>query len=110
LEGDIRLLRHQDSRSASARTPEELWRDDRAAFETYQAGQSFGNRSKLRGDHWASFVVTPSSEILLAGFYGSRYLGVNEMERILPHTGGAEPAGTCDVYELTLDERLNDLA
>jgi hypothetical protein len=107
---DVRLLRHQDSRSAKGRTPYELWRDDRAAFEIYQGGQSFQNRSKLRGDHWASFVVTPGGETLLAGFYGCRYLGVNEVERIWPQTIGMDPVGTCDLYDLKIDERLNDLA
>jgi hypothetical protein len=105
----VRLLRHQDSRSAKGRTPYELWRDDRPAFEFYQEAQSFGNRSKLRGDYWASFVVTPSAETLLAGFYGCRYIGVNDVDRMWPHAAGTDPAGTCDTYELTLDERLSDL-
>jgi hypothetical protein len=108
--GVVRLLRHQDNRSAKGRTPYELWRDDRPAFETYQEGQSFSNRPKLRGEYWASFVATPSGETLLAGFYGCRYVGVNDMERIWPHTEGHDPVGTCDIYELNLDERLNDLA
>src|SRR3954469_7261382 len=77
----VRLLRHQDSRSAKGRTPYELWRDDRPAFEFYQEAQCFGNRSKLRGDYWASFVGTPSGETFLAGFYGCRYVGVNDMDR-----------------------------
>jgi hypothetical protein len=106
----VRLLRHQDSRSDKGRTPYELWRDGRPAFEAYQQDQSFGNRSKLRGDYWASFVVTPGGETLLAGFYACRYLGVNDAERIWTHTVGVHPIGTCDVYGLTIDERLNDLA
>src|SRR5215207_1758663 len=104
----VRLLRHQDSRAARGKTPYELWRDARPAFEIYQEGQSFSNRAKLKGDYWASFVVTPSGETLLAGFYACRYLSVNETERQWPHTVGADPVGTCDVYALTLDERLND--
>lgn len=107
---DVRLLRHKDNRSAKGRTPYELWRDDRPAFEAYQGDQSFGNRSKLCGKYWASFVGTPSGETLLAGFYSCRYIGVNDMERIWPHTDGSFPVGTCDVHELILDERLNDLA
>jgi hypothetical protein len=54
--------------------------------------------------------VTPSGETLLAGFYGCRYLGSNDAEIIWPDTGGLAPVGTCDIYELVLDERLNDLA
>ena len=105
----VRLLRHQDGRSAKGRTPYELWRDNRPAFENYQSGHSFRNRSRLSADYWACFVVTPGGETLLAGFYGSRYLGVNDVERIWPHTAGSDPVGTCDVYSLTLDDRLNDL-
>ncbi len=106
----VRLLRHQDARSAKGRTPYALWRDDRPAFETYQEGQSFSNRAKLKGDYWASFVVSPGGETLLAGFYQARYAGVNAEPRLWPHAEGVNAAGTCDVYALTLDERLNDLA
>jgi hypothetical protein len=106
----VRLLRHQDARSAKGRSPYELWRDDRSAFEHYQKAQSFENRSRLRGDYWASFVVTPGGETLLAGFYNCRYLGVNEVEYIWPNTIGSDPVGSCDFYELTLHENLNDLA
>lgn len=110
LARDVRLLRHQDRRAQKGRTPYELWRDDRPAFEIYQQTQSFGNRSKLQAPYWAAFVVTTSGETLLAGFYGCRYVGVNEVERVWPHTQGSDPAGTCDVYDLTLGEHLNDLA
>ncbi len=106
----VRLLRHQDARSAKGRTPYALWRDDRPAFELYQEGQSFSNRAKLRGDYWASFVVSPGGETLLAGFYQARYAGVNSEARPWPHTGGSDPPGSCDVYALTLDDRLSDLA
>lgn len=107
---EVRLLRHQDSRSEKGRTPYELWRDDRPAFEFYQSAQSFTNRAKLSARYWASFVVNPGGETLLAGFYSCRYVGINEVERQWPHAVGVDPAGTCDVYELTLDNRLSDLA
>jgi hypothetical protein len=81
-----------------------------AGVGTYQAIQSFNNRSKLRGDYWASFIVTSSLETLFAGLYACRYLGKNDVERVTPHTMEAFPAGTVDTYELTVDERLNDLA
>ncbi len=85
---EVRLLRHQDSRSEKGRTPYELWRDDRPSFEFYQEAQSFGNRAKLKGDYWASFVVTPAGETLLAGFYACRYTGLNAVARPWPHTTG----------------------
>jgi hypothetical protein len=106
----VRLLRHQDGRAERGRTPYELWRDDRPAFEAYQGAQSFGNRSKLRAEYWASFIVTPGGETLLAGFYASRYVGVNEVDLPKPQMAGVDFAGTCDVYQLSLDPRLDDLA
>jgi len=107
---EVRLLRHQDKRSTKGRTPYELWRDDRPAFEYYQSAQSFNNRAKLKGNYWAAFVVNSAGETLFAGFYRCRYVGVNEVERPWPHAVGTDAAGTCDVYDLTLDDRLNDLA
>jgi hypothetical protein len=108
--GGARLLRHQDQRAAKGRTPYELWRDDRPAFESYQSTQSPGNRSRLSpATYWASFVVTPTQETLLAGLYHARYLGLNEVDIPWPHAEGVDAAGTCDVYELRLDERSADL-
>jgi hypothetical protein len=106
----VRLLRHQDSRSAKGRSPYELWRDERPAFMNYQESQRFGNRAKLRADYWASFVVTPAGETLLAGFYACGYVGVNEAERPWPHAVGTDAVGTCDVYALSIHNALNDLA
>src|SRR5690242_8628264 len=81
----VRLLRHQDARSAKGRSPYELWRDDRPSFEKYQETQNFANRSKLRGKYWASFVATSAGETLFAGLYHCRYLGINEVERTWPN-------------------------
>ncbi len=64
----------------------------------------------MRGDYWASFVVTAAGEKLLAGFYGCRYVGVNDVELIWTHAVGSDPVGTCDLYELIPDDHLNDLA
>lgn len=108
---DVRLLRHQDGSAVKGRSPYELWRDDRPAFEQYQGGHSFRNRPKLRGEYWASFVATPANETMLAGFYRSRYVGVNVIERLWPQRlSGGDPPGTCDVYDLSLDDRLDDLS
>lgn len=108
--GTVRLLRHKDGRSAKGRTPYELWRDERPAFEAYQEVQTFSNRAKLRGDYWASFVVAPSGETLLAGFYATQYGGINDTDRLWPHAVGVDPKGSRDLYVLTLDNRLNDLS
>lgn len=106
----VRLLRHQDRRLPRNRTPFEMWRDDRAAFEAYQSHQSFGNRSKLRAEYWASFVVTPAGETLLAGFYACRYQGTNNTDLTWSGTNEVTPAETCDVYSLMLDQHLSDFS
>jgi len=107
---DVRLLRHQDQRAEKGRTPYQLWRDDRQAFEAYQSSQNVGNRSRLNpATHWASFVVTPTQETLLAGLYQSRYRGLNDVDIVWTHAEGVNPVGTCDVYELRRDERAADL-
>jgi len=80
------------------------------AFEFYQRGQSPNNKSKLDGKFWASFIVDPQGETLLAGFYACQYKGRNDTERQRIHDEGFDPIGTCDVYELTLDSRFQDLA
>lgn len=107
---EVRLLRHQDKRAPKGRTPYELWRDDRPAFEAYQRTQGENNRSRLQAPFWASFIVTTSGETLLAGFYSSRFIGPNTepLPRIFGE--GFDPPGTYDVYDLTLSEHLNDLS
>jgi hypothetical protein len=105
---DVRLLRHQDNRLAKGSGPYELWRDDRPAFDHYQASQRLEDRPRLTATHWASFVVTPDNETMLAGFYLCRYVGMNTEERWWPGAERMNPIGTCDIYELTLDGELND--
>jgi hypothetical protein len=105
----VRLLRHQDKRADKGRTPYELWRDDPPSFERYQGSHRKTNRTRLRADYWASFVVGSDDKTLLAGFYKSAYVGLNQEELVWPHTTGSDPVGSCDVYRVTLDERLSDL-
>jgi hypothetical protein len=69
---NVLLLRHQDQRAARGRTPYELWRDDRPAFERYQSMQSFRNRSKFeRAPTWAAFVGTLDGATMFAGLYAA---------------------------------------
>jgi hypothetical protein len=49
-------------------------------------------------------------DTLLAGFYRCIYIGINNEERPWPNANRSNLAGTCDVYKLTPDDRLNDLA
>jgi hypothetical protein len=109
LLADVRLLRHKDTRAAKGRTPYELWRDDRRQFDLYQKTQSIGNRNRLRAPYWASFVGTPGDETLFVGIYGVKYRGLLEQDAPMPHMDGVNKAGSCDVYDLTLEPRLSDL-
>ena len=107
--GDVRLLRHKDKRAARGRTPYELWRDNRQQFDLYQSTQGVKNRDKLRALYWASFVGTPSDETLFAGLYGVKYRGLLEQDTPMPHMDDVDKAGSCDVYELALEQAFIDL-
>ncbi len=106
---DVRLLRHQDPRSAKGRTPYELWRDNRQQFEMYQSIQGRDHHSRLVARYWASFVVTLSDETLFAELYGTKYRGLLEQDTPQPQSEGVDRAGSCDVWDLTLDQTLSDL-
>ncbi|MBN1911347.1 MAG: GIY-YIG nuclease family protein [Pirellulales bacterium] len=106
---NVRLLRHKDTRAAKGRTAYELYRDDRRQFEVYQSLQKINNRSKFKAPYWASFVGTPSDETLFVGLYESQYLGLLKEDRHMPHRDGIDKAGTCDEYQLTVDQRFCDL-
>jgi hypothetical protein len=109
--GDVRLLRHQDSRATKGRTPYALWRNDLPAFDAYQAHQSERNRTVLSSRPlWGSFVGTPARETLFVGLYSIRCLGLLTVDTPEPHTDVIMKAGSCDLYEIVRDERLSDLA
>lgn len=106
---DIRLIRHKDKRAKKGRTPYELWRDDLPQFENYQSTQSISNRSKLNVPYWAVFVGNLSNETLFVGLYAVTYCGLLEKDTPMPHMDGIDKAGSCDVYELVLQDTLSDL-
>jgi hypothetical protein len=106
---NVRLIRHKDQRAARGRTPYELWRDNRPAFELYQATQSIPNRSKLNSKYWAVFIADTNNDTMFAGLYAVRYRGLLEKDAPKPHMEGFDKAGTCDLYGLTLHEGLKDL-
>ena len=105
----VRLIRHKDKRAARGRTPYDLWRDNRSQFELYQATQSIRERSKLAAPYWAVFIVNFSNETIFAGIYGARYRGLLEQDTPKPHMDGIDEAGSCDYYDLMLQETMNDL-
>lgn len=106
---DIRLIRHKDKRAKRGFTPYELWRDNRPQFENYQSTQSIPNRSKLNAPYWAVFIVNLSDETMFAGLYEVNYRGLLEKDMPMPHMDGIDKAGSCDVYDLKLLDKLRDL-
>ena len=103
----VRLLRHQDSRADYGRTPYEMFKNDRPAFELYQSHQSPKRRPHLKADYWASFVGTSDKRTLFCGLYSSRYVGLGDRDVPWPHCeGGIDRAGHYDLYELTLLDAL----
>jgi hypothetical protein len=107
---NVVMLRHQDQRAARGRTPYELWRDNRPAFENYQSTQSIGNRAKLeRATVWASFVGTPDGATMFVGMYDAKYSGLLAEDKPWSHTDGIDLAGSADSYDLRRDDRLADM-
>ncbi len=106
---DVRLLRHQDNRAAKGRSPYSLWCNDRQQFERYQAPQALRYESRLQATYWASFVGTPNDETLFVGIY--RVKGHRLLDKDIPteQMDGIVPAGTCHLYDLTLEKHLDDL-
>jgi hypothetical protein len=105
---DVRLLRHKDTGAEKGRSPYELWRDDRKNFELYQSTQSLRNRTRLTSSYWAVFLGTPNNETMFVGIYLVKYLELLKEDIPSPHMDGLEKAGTRDVYELILEERLHE--
>ncbi len=105
----VRLLRHQDFTADYGRTPYELFRNDRSAFELYQSHQSSKRRPHLKADYWASFVGTSDLRTLFCGVYASRYAGIGGRDVPLPHREGKiDRAGHYDLYELILLDALKE--
>lgn len=102
---EIRLLRHKEN----GYTPYELWRDNRQLFDIYQGTQSIKSESKLRAKYWGSFVVTPKNETLFVGIYKIKGYKLLEKDTPKPHMEGVDLAGSCHIYDLILDQRLEDL-
>lgn len=107
---DVRLLRHKDKRAAKGRSPYELWRDYPPQFELYQSTHSIEKRAKLNAPYWASFVGTLGDETMFVGIYSVRNRRLLEQDTPMPHMDGIDKAGSCDAYDLLLDQALSDMA
>jgi hypothetical protein len=107
---DVRLVRHKDQRSSPGKSPYELWRDDPDAFHDYQSCQNISNRKKFSAPFWAVFIADAFDDTMFAGLFAASYRGLIKQDRPKPHiTGEFDLAGSCDVFNLKLDDRLQDL-
>ncbi|HEY4933227.1 MAG TPA: GIY-YIG nuclease family protein [Terriglobales bacterium] len=96
---DVRLLRHVDQRSRKGLTPYELWRDDRAAFDTYQSIQRIESKGAFGGaNYWASFAGTEEGETLFLGLYKVEFCGLLDHDVPTPNRDDVDKAGTCHYY------------
>jgi hypothetical protein len=103
------LLRHKDKRAGRGRTPYELCRYDRPAFEIYQQIQAPRNKSKFsRANFWASFVVTDDGGTMFVGLYSAIYKGPLAVDTRNPSNDEIFSAGKHDCYDLYLDERFEE--
>ena len=100
----VRLIRHQDTRTQVVRPLYEIWRTEPERLERYQELQKPG--AFREGEHLASFVVTPQPrrETLFIGLYV-----VNAVHRAGPGTvdpvTGEDVTGNDD-YQISRTESL----
>jgi hypothetical protein len=106
---EVRLLRHKERRAEKGRTPYELWRDNRPQFDLYQSTQSLDNETRLKGKYWASFLGIPTGETMFVGLYRVENKKLLDRDMPRPHMEGVDKAGSCHLYDLTLEDHLNDL-
>jgi len=106
---DVRIIRHKDNNSSRGRTPYELWRDNRPQFELYQSIQSIPKRKIFTAPYWAVFIVNLNDDTMFAGLYAVTYRGLLKKDTPRPHMEGIDKAGSCDAYNLTLQDTLSDL-
>jgi hypothetical protein len=107
---NVRLVRHKDHRSSPGLSPYELWRDDIDAFHDYQSSQRISNRKKFSAPYWAVFVSDAFDDTVFVGLFAAKYRGLLEQDRPTPHiVGEVDLAGSCDIYDLELTNRLQDL-
>jgi hypothetical protein len=108
---DVRLLRHQDVRAKRGSSPYELWRDNRPAFDEYQSTQGIKSRPKFaNARYWACFLGTPDDLTLFGGLYTVSSRRLLDHDLISPTTGAVDKAGSCDLYDVTRSDLLDDFS
>lgn len=107
--GEVRLLRHQDTRVKGGRTIYRLWRDDRDAFEVYQARQRADLRARFAAPYWASFVGAPGGQTLFLGLYRVAGRATGDAPYLNPLSGETSDR-IDDIYALELQPALAALS
>jgi hypothetical protein len=80
-----RLVRHQDKRGPTGRTPYSLWLADDGSFDGYQAIQS--SQRFVVGGTVIAFVVTPIGETVFVGVYSVAGMGIAPKRSVDPLHG-----------------------
>lgn len=107
--GRVRLLRHQTV-LPDGRTPLDLWRTDRDAFDKYQSYQLHAQRSWFASPWWACFVGTRDGRTMFLGVYEVGEPTLVEQAFVFETTGEELKAGTTDHYPLTMSDHLRQYA
>jgi hypothetical protein len=102
---DVRLLRHQTA-LPDGRTPLDLLRGSREAFDTYQGTQTHTARAYFLAPFWAAFVGLPDGRTMFAGLYEVGEPALIEHETWSSLANQMIPAGTEDAYPLALSDML----
>jgi hypothetical protein len=102
----VQLVRHQD-RGPKGGTPFSLLQENRSEFDFYQAIQG---RAVFRREFIASFVVTPNGETLFVDLYKVSKPEISSKGIICPIKLKSYDAGKLFVYDLAIDERMNDFS
>ncbi len=59
--------------------------------------------------YWAVIVINLSDETMFARLYAVKYWGLLAEDRPMPQMDGIDKAGSCDDYDLKLQDTLSDL-
>ena len=106
---EVRLLRHQ-TLLPDGRTPLDLWRSDRSAFEDYQSFQLHAQRAHFDRPWWACFLGTRDGRTLFVGIYEVGDPLQLDASCLCAATGEELEAGIYDRYPLSLTDHLQDYA
>lgn len=107
--GKVRLLRHQ-TLLPDGRTPLDLWRSDKSAFNEYQSLQLNAQRAQFNHPYWACFLGMRDGRTLFAGIYAVGDPVRLDEPVICASTGELLEAGMYDRYPVLVSDDLQNYA